>query len=294
MTVCLNPVIQRTVLLQDFSENQVNRSDNYRMDVSGKGINVSRVLQQLGEHCLHITQAGGHFCSLFLELSKVDELNIEAAESFTDIRICTTLINLARCTTTEIVEEGQPVESGTQERIFRIFSDHINEYDSLIISGSKAPGFSDDFHAQLAGKAKDLGKTVILDTRGRDLLNSLACKPDIIKPNYDEFCATFFPDETNPEPAPEQVHRKMLELAENGIVTILTRGSRPLWYTHEGLIHNLTPEPLKPVNTIGCGDAFTAGLACEWHQTASLPAAVAKGMQCARLNAQLIRPGVIR
>jgi fructose-1-phosphate kinase PfkB-like protein len=60
--------LQKTLVLKNLQENEVNRSSGYYFDASGKGINVSRVLLQLGEPVVHLTQAGGvnkrHFLSL--------------------------------------------------------------------------------------------------------------------------------------------------------------------------------------------------------------------------------------
>lgn len=294
LSVCLNPVIQRTVILDDLQENRVNRSRDYRLDASGKGINVTRVLQQLGASGLHLTQAGGHFRDLFLELAAKDELRVNRVESGTDIRICTTLLNRARRTTTEIVEEGRRVAPETGPRLYEAFLEVIDSVDTLIISGSNAPGFSDTLHADLVREAKQRSKRVILDTRGTDLVNALRYVPDIIKPNLSEFAATFFPDaEPDSEDTAHKIEAKMLDLDRQGILTILTDGSRPVRFAYQGRIRRITPDPLQPVNTIGCGDAFTAGLAAHFDR-GSVEQAVQQGIDCARANAQLLRPGVIR
>ncbi|MDZ7725678.1 MAG: PfkB family carbohydrate kinase [candidate division KSB1 bacterium] len=294
LSVCLNPVLQRTVILDDLQENRVNRSRDYRLDASGKGINVTRVLQQLGGSCLHLTQAGGHFLELFLKLAAQDQLRVNRVESGTDIRICTTLLNRARRTTTEIVEEGRRIEPETGTRLFDAFLKCIDAVDGLIISGSKAPGFSDTLHADLVREAKQRSKRVILDTRGADLVHALRYTPDMIKPNLSEFAATFFPDaDPDSQETLQTIEAKMLKLDRQGILCILTDGSRAVRYAHQGRIHRLIPEPLQPVNTIGCGDAFTAGLAA-YLGRGSIEQAIQQGIDCARANAQLLRPGVIR
>jgi fructose-1-phosphate kinase PfkB-like protein len=47
------------------------------------------------------------------------------------------------------------------------------------------------------------------------------------------------------------------------------------------------------VNTIGSGDAFTAGMIAEYSDSGNFTAAVQKGMACATANASHQRPGVI-
>ena len=51
---------------------------------------------------------------------------------------------------------------------------------------------------------------------------------------------------------------------------------------------------LKAVNTIGCGDSLTAGIAYALTTGQGLEDAIRVGQNCAAQNAQCLRPGVIR
>ena len=53
-------------------------------------------------------------------------------------------------------------------------------------------------------------------------------------------------------------------------------------------------QPVKAVNTIGCGDAFTAGLACALDNGANFKDAINEGIRCGALNASFLKTGVIR
>jgi 1-phosphofructokinase/tagatose 6-phosphate kinase len=289
-------VIQKTIVLPDLVENQVNRSNEYYNDASGKGVNVTRVLTQLGEKVVHLTQLGGRFRDYFLSMAEQDRLNIQWVESFSEIRSCYTLLNQSRKTSTEIVEEAVPVEKGTEQRILDLYHRLLPNCAGIIISGTKAAGFSDAIFPEMVRLAKQQGKFVILDYRGKDLLNSLPFQPDIIKPNYQEFITTFFPPESAASSGEldNLIKEKMLQIyREYKSATILTRGSREVLYVDEGAIQSIQPEKITPVNTIGCGDAFTAGVAASWLRGRELFAAIQNGLACAKWNALLLRPGVI-
>jgi len=297
LCICLNPVIQKTIILPQLNENEVNRSHEYYTDASGKGVNASRVLTQLGEQVVHLTQLGGRFRDYFLSMAEDDRLNIEWVESFSEIRGCYTLISQAERTSTEIVEEAQPVEKGTEARIMQLFKKRLPDFDTIIISGTKAAGFSETIFPAMVQMAKQQGKTVILDYRGPDLLNSVAFHPDIIKPNYREFVVTFFPEYASDagDQLPDRVREKMVQLyTDYKIITILTRGSQEILYMDAGNVKSIAPPKITPLNTIGCGDAFTAGFAAAWHRKMALDRAIRQGVDCARENALQIRPGVIR
>jgi 1-phosphofructokinase/tagatose 6-phosphate kinase len=301
----MNPTIQKTLEFSNLVIDNVNRTARRRMDVSGKGINVSRVLTQLGKTCLHLTQLGGILRPLFLDLCRQDGLGIEWVESGSPIRFCYTIINTSDHSVTELVEESEPVMSGTEERLKEASMKLLPYYEWLIISGTKAEGFSDELVPFIVRRAKEAGAHVILDVRSQDLKNSLAYKPDIIKPNLFEFAGTFAPDLiTNNQlihnPGDEvwikkRIQKICLDLAEQyQCRVVLTRGMEPVWFAQSGTFAEYAFEPVSPVNTTGSGDAFTAGLAAALSEGASFKEGIAQGIRCGRLNAGCFKVGVIQ
>lgn len=300
LIVCLNPTIQKTIILNELKENEVNRSSEYRTDAAGKGVNTARILTQLGAAAVHLTQSGDKE-EYLRELIKKEKIALVTVPNTSYIRTCTTLINRQKNTVTEIVEESPAVDSGTEEKIFDLYKKLLLKTEYIIISGSKAAGFTDAVFPRMVNWAKSSGKTVILDYRGKDLLNSIPHKPDFVKINFPEFVSTFFSGysigehEENLE-LKELVKEKMKELFRvYGIKTILTRGSMPvLFINNEAVVKQESIHPVKVVNTIGSGDAVTAGIAFKLNQRKSLEEAVRFGIECGAKNAALPRPGVIK
>jgi 1-phosphofructokinase/tagatose 6-phosphate kinase len=299
LAICLNPVLQKTIVLHHLWENEVNRSDEYYLDASGKGINVTRILQQLEEPVLHLTQIGGMHAELLRSLVRQDNLSVEWVEAECEVRSCYTLINSEKNTTTEIVEEGKPVGAGTEQAVLDSFSRVLPRIHTVIISGSKAAGYSDAIVPEMVKRAKEEGKKVILDIRNRDLVGSLPYKPDLIKPNLAEFYATFFSSTTPKESLEHEqelkkVKDKMKELYnEYGTVTVLTRGKHETLYIENGNVESIVPQSIVPVNTIGSGDAVTAGIAVALKNGETVAAGVERGHNLAKKNALLLRPGSI-
>lgn len=299
LAICLNPVLQKTIVLPGLKENQVNRSSEYYFDAAGKGVIVSRVLVQLNEHVLHLTQAGGRNRDLFLEMLNQEGIPVSWVDSGSEIRFCYTLLNKEKHTSTEIVEEAEPVAPGTEEKICTQFSTLLPDSLSVTISGTKAAGFSETLYPRLVKEAKQAGKMIVLDYRGDDLKQSLSACPDVIKPNYTEFAATFFPGHnTGNEKEGElenKVKKKMILLWKDyGIITILTNGRNPVLYLEDGKVKSVVPGQVLPVNTIGCGDAFTAGFIHMYFRSRDITKAVRHALECARRNALTLRPGQLK
>jgi len=300
LSICLHPVLQKTIVLPCLRENKVNRSGEYYFDASGKGVNVCRVLTQLKEHVLHLTQAGGRNRELFLHMLALEKIPVKWVDSFSEIRFCYTLFTKEHHTSTEIVEEAVPVGPGTEKQIMNTFLEHLPLSHTIIISGTKAAGFSDRLYPHMVREAKKAGKLVVLDFRGDDLKNSLQYSPDIIKPNRDEFIATFFPEQgaipdNTVEALEKKIMNKMMSLQRQyNVITVLTNGSKPVLYYESNTIARICPPKITPLNTTGCGDAFTAGFASEFRRSRDITKAVKKGLSCGRKNALTLRPGYLR
>ena len=289
-------------------------------DASGKGINVSRVLAQLGKQVLHVTQLSKEDKTWFkaeLEKQKIDLL---AVDTTARARTCTTLIEenslesgaISRCVT-ELVEKGNKVESETETALINAIDalldggGQLQQIDSLIISGSKAPGFRDSLFAEIALKALGRNIPVVLDIRGADLkelLDALRTNPlkaseppVVIKPNAQELKETFF--EAQAEPLDEnQINDCIVKLyKEYSLLSVITRGKDSVLAFDGGKLLNISSESIpqeKVQNTIGCGDACTAGFAAALADGSSFEEAVRQGIKCGALNAMTIQPGSIK
>ena len=64
-TVTLNPAVDKTIYVDNFTLDAVNRVSSVRQDAGGKGINVSKTIQQLGGTSTAVAFLGGAalFCA---------------------------------------------------------------------------------------------------------------------------------------------------------------------------------------------------------------------------------------
>jgi 1-phosphofructokinase/tagatose 6-phosphate kinase len=305
LSVCLNPNFQKTLCFPAVHPGRVNRAVLNRLEVSGKGVNVTRVLSQLGKTAVHLTGLGGDFRELFLRLCEKDRLDIRWVDSGSSIRFCHTVISGegAGRTITELVEEGDHVAGGTEERLLEKYRELLPAAAVVIFSGTKAQGYSGDLVPEMVRLAGEQGKHVALDIRGSDLVNSLPYHPALVKPNLFEFVDTFVPEYrslgelSGGEPGvKDKVREIALDLcAKYRTRIVLSRGGDSVWYFDESGSGECPVEKEVPVNPIGSGDAFTAGLsAALFGDGLSFAEAVARGVRCGGLNARFLKPGVIR
>ena len=316
LSVNMNPTLQKTLCFGSLTPGEVNRSAVHRFDASGKGLNAARVISQLGSDVVYLTQLGGIFKPVFLDLCRKDCVNVHWVECGSAIRFCYTIITDGDGrTVTELVEEGEQVAGGTEERLFAAYTGLLPLVKTVVISGTKARGFSDALIPEMVRMAREHGKQIVLDLWGNDLRQSLPHKPDVIKPNLFEFTGTFAgeleqlafksgkvpPDYKNmgelsgdEAGVRENVTLLALELAEKYRTKIvLTRGKHPVWYTDGNTLAEIPVETVKPVNTTGSGDAFTGGFSAAINNGLSIKEAIKLGIHCGARNAVCLKPGTI-
>lgn len=186
LTVTLNPAIDISYPLEAFHLNTVNRVAQVGKTAGGKGLNVSRVLKELGAEVL----ATG-FADDILGAEIVENLKGEGIDSrFTKIsgktRNCIAILHEGQ--QTEILEKGPQILRQEAEEFIENFKAMLSEVEAIAISGSLPDGLQETFYSELIAIANKQEKTVVLDCSGRSLEAVLKNphKPSVIKPNLEE------------------------------------------------------------------------------------------------------------
>lgn len=295
--VCLSSTLQRTVTFSDFRVNCVNRSEKYQIYASGKAVNSARVINQLEKGAVNVVcPLGEKNAGRFLELARLDGLQVTGIFVPGYIRECWTVLDRINHTTTEVVV-GEPVSGGDYseavKQLLDAVAESMNQSDALLLAGSRPGIWPEDMCAQICKKASDAGRIIMADFWGKDLKRALeVCTPEIIKINEEEFCATFgynFPIDS------VQLKKVVCEQSVllNNII-VVTRGKDPTYAADRGTLFEKPAEDVVVVNTTACGDSFSAGFLHEYLKIHDVAASLAEGNWCAARNAELECPGAVR
>ena len=186
-TVTINPSIDYIVQLDKLTLGEVNRMDYDNKLPGGKGINVSRILKELGHDNIAWGFLGG-FTGNFVkeELEKVG-LKTDFTPIAADTRIN---VKIKAQNETEINGQGPKL---TEEEIsaFTEKFDHLTSDDVVIFAGSLVPSLNDDFYFDLIKIIRSKGAQFVIDTTGESLRKTLAAKPLVVKPNNHELADLF-------------------------------------------------------------------------------------------------------
>jgi 1-phosphofructokinase family hexose kinase len=282
MIVCLGmtPTVARTMRFGALTIDGVNRTADVREYAAGKAVNAARAIKRLGgrPRCLGVVggDRGRHLRRM------LDGLFVD--HDFVDVdagtRLCITVIDDATRTATELVEESARLNAHDAPAVIESLRRAIGAepVKGLLLSGSLAPGVSDDFYARCVDVAMDEGVLCVVDASGGALRAALDVGPTVVKLNAMEFCRTF-----DLSPADEvQLVSQIREAASAcGAWFVVTRGPLTTICSDGESTFCVASPSVEAVSAIGGGDVLAGVLTMRLAEGAPIDDAVIEAAACA-------------
>ena len=185
-TVTLNPALDKTVQIPSFRLGEVNRISAMRTDPGGKGINVSKVLRELGEPSVAAAILGGA-AGQKIE-SALRALGIEGMYLFTEHETRTNLkiVDPTLHTNTDVNEPGAPADEAVLSKLLTQLTGRLRPGDLVVLSGKAPAGAPDTLYRDWILACRAAGAAVYLDAEGKLLRQGVTAGPALIKPNQAE------------------------------------------------------------------------------------------------------------
>ena len=284
LTVTMNPSIDTRYEVDHLVIDDVNRVTPHKT-AGGKGLNVSRVLVQLGDDVLATGLLGGHSGAYLGNLMDEDHIPHHFTPIAGESRTCIALLHDGN--QTELLESGPAVSAEELEAFLANYEDLLTDASCITISGSLPKGVPSTCYAQMVAAAVAAGKPVLLDTSGAALDAALdaASKPTLVKPNLTEINALLGTAFTT-EQADELGDAVAADARFQGIPwVVVTMGAAGAVAFHEGHRYRVTTPAIEAVNATGSGDSTVAGFAHAIAQGADDETVLRCGNTCGKLNA---------
>jgi len=260
VTITLNPALDLTGSLDVLNVGSVSLVKQGSLHAAGKGVNVAKVLSDLGAK-VTVTGFLGRdnqelFCQLFDQMAAIDEfVRVDGAT-----RINVKLVEKSG-EVSDINFPGVEVTPLAIEQFERTLDRLAADHDYFVLAGSLPQGISPALCASWIEKLHSMGKKVLFDSSRDALKAGLDAKPWLIKPN-DEELSQFVGRELH---TPEQCQAAAAQLAEKGIENIVVSmgANGVMWLNQHQWLHTKPPR-MQVVSTVGAGDTLVAGL-CWGH-----------------------------
>jgi 6-phosphofructokinase 2 len=257
VTLTLSPTIDLAFQSNEIRPIRKNRAVEQSTDAGGGGINVARVLRELGAEAYAIYLSGGATGLVLNELVAKLGLPGKCIEIAGSIRISFTVLEEISGLEYRFVSEGSALADGEWQSALSEIGECDADY--VVASGSLPPGVPIDFYARLAGIVRSNGARLILDTSGPALQAAISAGGIYLaKPSLGEFEML---THRKIESAEELVEAATSLVATGSVENLaVSMGRDGALLAHRSGTLRLRGPEVKAVSAVGAGDSFVAGM----------------------------------
>lgn len=257
-TVTLNPSLDKTLFFPRLALGELNRARQVRLDVGGKGFNVSRALRVLGQESVAVGLVAGptgQYLRRGLEMLGIETDLLELSGGETRANL--TVVEEASGIITKLNEPGPQVGEVDVERLLGRIRQRAAEGDLWIMSGSVPPGAPPNVYARMVKIVHRQGGRSFLDASGPSFREGCRAVPYGIKPNLEEASEVL----DQPLACDEDIRLAVEQFLEMGVrLVALSLGAKgAVFGSSEGIIWATPPPSVAVRSPIGAGDAMLAG-----------------------------------
>ena len=283
LTVTMNPSIDISYPLETLHLDTVNRVDKVSKTAGGKGLNVTRVLAEIGDPVSATGLIGGSTGQFIL-----DHLDQEIGKEFFEIqgetRNCIAILHEGQ--QTEILEKGPSVSEEEGQAFLDHYEALFPDVAVVAISGSLPAGLPLDYYVKLVERARKAGKPVVLDCSGASLEKALVApvQPTVIKPNNEELSQLLGYEVTKDLNQLKEVLQSDLFKGIEWVIVSL--GADGAFAKHGDVFYKVDIPKIEVVNPVGSGDSTVAGISAGLSSGKDDAALLTHAMVLGMLNAQ--------
>ncbi len=254
-TLTCNPAIDYVVQLNaPLTGGAINRSHTEAYQFGGKGINVSNVLQTLGQPTVALGFVAG-FTGRALEENLyhmglvTDFIHLPQGQTRINVKVKADL-------ETEINGAGPEIDEVAWEAL-EARLDELRPEDTLVLSGSVPACLGNGIYGQILKRIQHKAVRTVVDASGSLLTQALPYKPFLVKPNREELEAIVGHPLTCDDQIADAAQQLQAMGAKNVLVSLAGNGAMLL--DEQGNLHRMACPKGTVRNSVGAGDSMVAG-----------------------------------
>ena len=259
ITVTVNPAIDETVELDHFVEGDTNRVASIRRDIGGKGINVARVLKELGYEPLAMGFAPGDLGRMIEDTLRDENIGVDFTFLDGVTRTNITILDRSKHRHTVLSAAGPYAHPDDIEKMVANIRRRLRPDTWLVLAGSLPPPCTGDVYARLVKEAERAGALTALDADGLVVRQVLeyGARPTVIKVNHHEL-QRVHGDPTDTE---DEVFEAAETIHHLGVAAVVvTRGTLGSVALTPDADYRISAPDVEVVSAVGAGDAFLAAM----------------------------------
>jgi len=292
LTVTLNPALDRTMIVPNFTAGFRNRAIDTVIYPGGKGINVARAAKSLGRPVIATGFLGGRKGEQILaDLNSEGILN-DFVRIEDESRLTMAIVDPSTNSVTEITETGPEIRPSEVDLMYEKLDYLGKAADVAVLAGSVPRGLDDDCYVHMIERLRRMGVKTFFYTYADPLRRGIKAAPDYVFPKLVEaekligYEFTSLSDRI-------QAARRMREMGAGsvvitfryGCVAELTDGEVSRTYVGQ------MPE-VDAISPLGWGDALVGGYAVRLQEGERPVECLRFGLGCAAASLTQYGAGV--
>jgi 1-phosphofructokinase family hexose kinase len=267
LTITANPTIDRVLFVNNFAMQDVVRAEREVVSPSGKGIDVSIILHELGAKTLAISLNAGLSGQILAALLRERGVPTHLIPAQGETRVAALITDRAQGRQSTILAPTLTAARQHLQAMVEAVAVYASESWGLVCAGSLPPGLPSDSWARILQVGHEHRLVTLLDSSGIGLQQGIAGLPHILKINGRELAElTASRGEQIPTwSAPDHLDDLAAWLYDHlghwaQTALIITLGAQgALAVTKTETIYVPVPN-VQLVSAAGAGDAVTAGV----------------------------------
>ena len=252
-TITLNPAYDVHAYAEHFAPFHENLANVTSREAGGKGVNLSRALQNGGTENTAVIVLGKDNCAEFIAELETAGLQTILLQKPGRIREILTL-HCADQPETRISFSGFGVDDSLLDEVAALLD---ADSDTVItFTGRVASGMSMDKVKAFLKALQEKGAKIVLDSKSFSLEDIFEVQPWLIKPNQEEI-SEYLGCQIN---TIKEAMAKAQVFADHNIINVMVSlGEQGAMLLTEGKCYVATPPVITAISTIGAGDSSLAG-----------------------------------
>lgn len=265
VTITLNPALDLTGTLESLNVGTVSLVNQSNLRAAGKGVNVAKVLADLGAQVTVTGFLGKDNPELFHQLFN----QIGASNHFIEVEGATRInVKLVESSgqVSDINFPGVKVTADEASKFEAKLLQLAKSHEYFVFAGSLPQGISPQQCAAWIELLRSQGKKVLFDSSKTALHAGIAAQPWLIKPNDEELSELLGQHLSSPVECQKAAEQLSTSGIENIVVSMGADGV--MWLNEQQWIRAQPPR-MDVVSTVGAGDTLVAGLC--WGHMQNMP-----------------------
>ncbi|MBV7388173.1 1-phosphofructokinase [Pasteurellaceae bacterium TAE3-ERU1] len=255
--ITLNPAFDLVGRAGEITLGRVNEVQTLGVYPAGKGINVAKVLSDLGVE--NIILGGflgegnaGAFEQHFAKLNVLDRMQRVAGNTRTNVKL-----TADHGEVTDLNFSGFAISQAQWQQFCDDSLNYLRDVQLVAVCGSLPRGVSPQMFAQWLEAVRTTGAKVVLDTSKAALHAGLGAAPWLVKPNEHELADYLGKPLNSQNDIIAAAQQLRAQGVENVVVSMGEHGA--LWVSQHGVLHAKPVAGIEVVSTVGAGDSMVAG-----------------------------------